>query len=214
LLLRPVCAAAVSEAYADYECLGWYSSGSSIVPHDYQLQKQLTKYNERPLYLLMDPSASISRDLPLTLYEERTHVVGDQTSSEFVKTEYTVAADEAEKITVTYCAKVVNQEESGSAMVSHYATTIKAVESLKSRVAAVHQFLLDARAGKIDMAREGNQQILRDIKGLCHRLPVMTHDKFRSDLLAVSRVGTATRCDALRGVHTRVVIASDHQRDS
>lgn len=76
---------------------------------------QLTKYNERPLFLLMNPAASGGRDLPLTMFEERTHVVGDQASSEFVKTEYTVQADEAERITVSYCARVVNQEEAGSA---------------------------------------------------------------------------------------------------
>lgn len=63
----------------------------------------------------MNPAASGGRDLPLTMYEERTHVVGDQASSEFVKTEYTVQADEAERITVSYCARVVSQEEAGSA---------------------------------------------------------------------------------------------------
>jgi hypothetical protein len=51
----------------------------------------------------------------LGLCQERTHVVADQTSSEFVKTDFTLQADEAERITVTYTAKVVNQEESGSA---------------------------------------------------------------------------------------------------
>jgi hypothetical protein len=76
---------------------------------------QLTKYNERPLYLLMDPTSNNGKTLPLTLYEERTHVVGDHTTSEFVRAEYTVQADEAERITVTHCAKVVNQEETGSA---------------------------------------------------------------------------------------------------
>lgn len=31
----------VSEAYANYECLGWYSSGAAITPYDYILQKQV-----------------------------------------------------------------------------------------------------------------------------------------------------------------------------
>jgi hypothetical protein len=63
----------------------------------------------------MDPTSNNGKTLPLTLYEERTHVVGDHTTSEFVRAEYTVQADEAERITVTHCAKVVNQEETGSA---------------------------------------------------------------------------------------------------
>lgn len=89
--------------------------------HDYALQRQMTKYNERPLFLLMDPSSAAAggrealRELPLTVYEEVIHVVGDKTTSEFVKMPYVLQTDEAERITVTYCAKVVNQEESGSA---------------------------------------------------------------------------------------------------
>jgi hypothetical protein len=139
---------AVSEAYANYECLGWYSSGTNITPYDYTLhtqvrathnkcrllgvsgfpadlsvlpvvscpRRQFKKYNERPLFVLLNPSQAGPgmRDLPLTVYEEAIHVVNDQTTSEFVKTAYVVQADEAERITVTYCAKVVNQEESGS----------------------------------------------------------------------------------------------------
>ena len=107
----------VSEAYANYECLGWYSSGAEILPYDSVLHTQFKKYNERPLFVLMNPSlvSDGMRDLPLTIYEEVIHVVNDKTTSEFVKTAYVVQADEAERITVTYCAKVVNQEESGSA---------------------------------------------------------------------------------------------------
>lgn len=62
---------------------------------------------------------------------------------------------------------------------------IKSVESLKARVKAIHQYLLDVQSGKIDSSKEQDQQTLRDIKGLCHRLPVMTQEKFRADLLAV-----------------------------
>lgn len=70
-------------------------------------------------------------------------------------------------------------------MISHYTTMIKSVESLKARVKAIHQYLLDVQSGKIDVSKEQDQQTLRDIKGLCHRLPVMTQEKFRGDLLAV-----------------------------
>lgn len=140
--------------------------------------------------MLMNPSGGGGagmRDLPLTVYEEAIHVVNDQTSSEFVPTKYVVQADEAERITVTYCAKVVNQEESGSAVIAHYTTMSKSVKSLRDRIQVLHDFLVDVKRGKIDVNRNGDQQILREIKGLCLRLPVMDQDKFRSDLLAVSR---------------------------
>ena len=149
---------------------------------------QFKKYNERPLFVLMNPTQAGPgmRDLPLTVYEEAIHVVNDQTSSEFVRTAYVVQADEAERITVTYCAKVVNQEESGSAVIAHYTTMIKSVSSLRDRIKILHQFLVDVQAGKVNINANGDQQILREIKGLCMRLPVMSQEKFRSDLLAVS----------------------------
>lgn len=77
----------------------------------------MKKYNERPLFVLLDPTLAASgmRDLPLTVYEESIHVVGDKTSLEFVKAPFSLQSDEAERITVTYAAKVVKQEESGSA---------------------------------------------------------------------------------------------------
>lgn len=71
--------------------------------------------------MLLNPANAVSgmRDLPLTVFEEVIHVINDQTTSEFVKAAYTVQADEAERVTVTHCAKVVNQEESGSAGEQH-----------------------------------------------------------------------------------------------
>jgi COP9 signalosome complex subunit 6 len=204
----------VSEAYPNYECLGWYSSGTQITQSDYVLHKQvrnegqraiaaetqwltdsflvvvqMSKYNERPLFLLLDPSVTSSkealRDLPMTVYEEVIHVVGDKTTSEFVKTPYTVQADEAERLTVTYCARVVNTEESGSAIVAQYTSLLKSVQALTQRVAILHQFLRDAQSGKINISANGDQQILRDIKGVCQRMPIMNQEKFRADLLAV-----------------------------
>ena len=62
---------------------------------------------------------------------------------------------------------------------------LKSVQSLRDRVGVLHQFLCDVRIGKVDLQSTGDQQILRDIKGLCMRLPVMEEDKFRSELLAV-----------------------------
>jgi len=177
-----------SEAYSDYECLGWYSCASAIHPDDLTLHRQMTKYNERPLFVLLDPLIAASspelRSLPVTIYEEVVHVAGEKSRSEFVTAPYTLQADEAERITVTYCAKAANQEETGSAVVSHYSTLLKAVSSLSARIRVLHQFLQDVQSGKVDIRAQGDQQLLRDIKGLCNRLPVVNKDAFRGQLLS------------------------------
>jgi hypothetical protein len=70
-------------------------------------------------------------------------------------------------------------------VVAHYTTMIKSVQSLRDRIAVLHQFLLDVQSGQLNINANGDQQILREIKGLCLRLPVMNQEQFRSDLLAV-----------------------------
>jgi hypothetical protein len=72
-------------------------------------------------------------------------------------------------------------------VVSHYSTLLKSVESLKARVSAIHAFLLDVQRGKFKGDQSAShQQLLRDIKGLCQRLPIMNQDEFRGDLVSVS----------------------------
>ena len=73
---------------------------------------QMAKYNERPLFLLMNsPPEDDARDLPIVIYEEDIHVVraadssafhharisaqvGDQTRKEFVKAAFKIESDE------------------------------------------------------------------------------------------------------------------------
>jgi COP9 signalosome complex subunit 6 len=131
----------------------------------------MTKYNERPLYLLLSPSAvsSTSRDLPLTLYEESIHVVSSSASSDFTRISYTVHADEAERITSFHCAKLSSESPQHSSQVlPHYSALHKAASSLHQRLLLIQRFLDDTAAGSIPT----DHATLRDISGLMRRLPV------------------------------------------
>ena len=57
----------------------------------------MTKYNERPLYLMMDHNPRANpKELPVFIFEEEMHVVDDKstTVTEFVQTTFKLQADE------------------------------------------------------------------------------------------------------------------------
>jgi len=170
------------EAYPTYEMLGWYSTGAKIDPYDLEIHKMMTTYNERPLYLLLNPNPpEDARDIPITVYETEVRVVSkDKTVTEFAKTSFKVTADEAERITVVHCAKVVGADDnSGSAVTSHYSTLGKAIQQLSQRVHVLRAYLQEVASG----SESPNQDILRQIKGLTKRLPTMESTEFKEEFL-------------------------------
>jgi len=169
------------EAFPTCECLGWYSTGKKIQATDSLIHKTMTQYNERPLFLLFDPKPEASsRELPIQVYEEVVHIVGDKTSSEFVATAFKIESEEAERITAVHCAKVITNVEPGSVVTPHYNSLKNAISMLNSRIRLLHQFLKDVASAKID----ADQKLLRQIKGLCNRLPTMQSLSFKDDLLS------------------------------
>jgi len=168
-------------AYPKYECLGWYSTGDKPRPKDLDFHNLMTKYNERPLYLLLDPKAKSDRELPVGVYIEEVHVDKGNTTNALVKTKFEIQADEAERITAVHCAKVVTGgDQTGSVLLPHFSSLAKAIGQLNSRVSVLHKFLSDVQAAK----QKPDQKILREIKGLCNRLPTMDSPQFSDDFLA------------------------------
>jgi COP9 signalosome complex subunit 6 len=170
------------EAYPQYECLGWYATGTRIdAATDPVIHAAIAKYNERPLFLLLDSAMSEdARELPITFYTEEIHVVGDKTTKEFIKSNFKIAADEAERVTVVHCAKVVSDDDkSASAVTPHFTTLSKAIQMLSVRVRVLLKFLDDHKAGRV----KADQRVLREIKALLAQLPCMDSADFKTDFL-------------------------------
>jgi len=171
------------EAYPNYEVLGWYSNGKEPREGDRILHDAIReKYNDRPLYMLMDNNApETSRELPIYLYEEQVQVASDGTASfNFGLTPYAIDADEAERITVVHCARAGDADE-GSSVRSHYTTLVKAVKMLHERISVIHQYLVDVE--QRDAGTPIDHGILRSIKGLTSLLPTMDSQEFSEDFL-------------------------------
>jgi len=169
------------EAFPKYEALGWYSTGRKIQATDSIIHKTMTQYNERPLFLLFDPKPDAdNRELPVSVYEEVVHITTEKTSTEFVATAFRIESEDAERVTAVHCAKVITNVEAGSVVSPHYLTLTKAIANLNSRVKILHQFLKDVAQGNAEV----DHKILRQIKGMCNRLPTMSSLEFKEDLFS------------------------------
>jgi COP9 signalosome complex subunit 6 len=167
------------EAYEGYECLGWYSTGPAPRATDSQLHELMSKYNERPFYMLLDPEVSSdSRELPLQVFIEEVKVVEGATVNSFKQCSYEIFSDEAERITAVHCAKIGGGDES-SALSGQFINLSKAIGTLNTRVAILQKFLSDTKSGLI----KPDHKILRAVKALCQRLPTMDSPAFTEDFL-------------------------------
>jgi len=147
---------------------------------------------------LIDQKVDIkARELPCTLYTEVIHVSGDKTTAEFVPSAYKIESEEAERVTAVHCAKVISQVDTNTSTVTpHYSTLQQAVTTLNQRLKVVHTFLKDTQDGKI----KADHAILRQIKGMCNRLPAANAVDFKesfvseyNDALLVTYLATITQ---------------------
>jgi len=183
------------QIYPDYECVGWYSTGGQIRPEDSKIHTSITKgveeekegstdwRSEHPMFILLDPSPKDDqRDLPLQVFEESVRIVGDKRKSEFVTTPFKITSDEAERVTVVHCARVITGDEGKeqSAVVTPYTTLKKSTTSLNDRLRILVKFLEDVKTGKV----KADQKVLRKVKALCNRLPTMNSPAFRDDFFS------------------------------
>jgi len=183
------------QIYPDYECVGWYSTGDKIRQGDSKIHSALTKSveeekegstdwrSEHPMFVLLDPSPrDDQRDLPLQVFEESVKIVGDKRTTDFIKTPFKITSDEAERVTVVHCARVITGDEGKeqSAVITPYTTLKKSMISLNDRLKILAKFLDDVQKGKV----KADQKVLRKIKALCNRLPTMNSSAFRDDFFS------------------------------
>lgn len=169
------------EAYDGHECLGWYATSAAPLENDIEIHRQMAAYNERPLCLMLNPTpAEDGRELPCAIYVEEVKVIHEKTTNELVKCQFEIFSDEGERITAVHCAKVVTGAVKGqSAVTTQSGSLTKAVSMLDERLTVLNNFLKDTADGKV----KKDHAILRELKGMCNRLPTMDSLEFKEDML-------------------------------
>lgn len=101
----------------------------------------------------------------------------------FVTLSYTLATEEAERIGVDHVARMSSNDAGESSLVAEHLTAQhSAIKMLHSRVKLVLAYMKAVQSGQLP----SNHEVLREAYSLCHRLPVVQHQKFRQDFYNVS----------------------------
>ncbi|KAH3756324.1 Mov34/MPN/PAD-1 family protein [Pelomyxa schiedti] len=170
------------KVYDNYDFLGWYTTGSSPLPSDVEIHKQLLSVNENPLLLMLDTAAAAAtttKDLPLFLYESEVHLVDKQPKMVFAPAQYRISTAEAERIGVDHVAHVSKSGTSGSQLTPHLRGMGGAIKMLNLRVKALLRYIDATIAGSVPV----DHDVLRQISSLCHMLPTMDSLQFSTEFM-------------------------------
>lgn len=175
--------------------IGWYTTGESPTERDIKIQKQIADINECPIMLQLNPLSRSVDQLPLKLYESVIDIVQGEATMLFVPLTYTLATEEAERIGVDHVARMsTNETGEKSVVAEHLVAQDSAIKMLNTRIKIVLKYIKDVEAGKLP----ANQEILREIYALSHRLPVMQGAAFQEEFYTqCNDVGLITYLGAL-----------------
>eukprot|EP01117_Protostelium_nocturnum_P002978 TRINITY_DN13908_c0_g1_i1.p1 TRINITY_DN13908_c0_g1~~TRINITY_DN13908_c0_g1_i1.p1 ORF type:complete len:325 (-),score=105.54 TRINITY_DN13908_c0_g1_i1:43-1017(-) len=172
------------KVFPTYEILGWYSSGESILPSDLAVHKQISEFNEAPLFLLLDTVATArpdTKDLPITICESELRMVGDKATTVFAKVPYKVETGEAERISVDHVAKINPSGTSSGSQISVHLTGIhNSVSMLAIRLRILKKYLESVKNGSLP----ADHGLLRQIGSLCNQLPALDTPDLKHDFVS------------------------------
>jgi len=166
------------QVFSDLDFLGWYTVGTSIATEqDIKIQKQLIAVNEGCLLFKLDPSSK-SSNLPITIFESMIDIIDGQPRMLFIKVQYTLVTEEAERIGVDHVARLSSAGHSEVSQVSEYMLVQQsAIKMLSTRIDIILQYVKAVKAGEISL----DQNIMRQCLSLCQRLPVLNTQQFKDD---------------------------------
>jgi len=188
----------IKMVFPSYDVLGWYSTGSEVLPNDLELNKQVLPFNESPLYLLLDPSTSKHhKELPVTIYESELRIVNDVPTMVFSKAPYKIETGEAERIAVDHIAHVSPSGTSeGSMLIGHLNGMQNAINMLHIRIKLILAFIQATQKGEIPF----DHSILRQMASMTRLLPATNAADFQDaylreyiDTLMVTYLATITK---------------------
>ena len=117
----------------------------------------------------------------------------------FVKLPYTLATEEAERIGLDHVARIsvsTSETDATSKAVDTLQASHSAIKMLASRVKLVLEYVRAVERGEL----EHNHEIMRQIRALSHRLPVLESDRFRpefftqcNDVALITLLGTVMK---------------------
>lgn len=96
----------MKQVFPHLDLMGWYALGTAPTEADLKIQEQFLEINESSLFLQLDPSLERnSKEFPVSVYESAMDIVGGETRLLFIKANYKIETNEAERVAVDHVAK-------------------------------------------------------------------------------------------------------------
>ncbi|OCT59456.1 hypothetical protein XELAEV_18000878mg [Xenopus laevis] len=177
--------------------------------------RQVCEIIESPLFLKLNPMTKHT-DLPVSVYESVIDIVNGEATMLLAELSYTLATEEAERIGVDHVARMTaTGSGENSTVAEHLIAQHSAIKMLHSRVRLILEYVRAAEGGEVPF----NHEILREASALCHCLPVLSTDKFKTDFYdqcndvgLMSYLGTITKtCNTMNQFVNKFNILYDRQ---
>jgi len=171
----------------EHKIIGWYSTQSG------KLQKEQVHMTRRfaklgriePVYINLDPEVRPKDiDVPIKVYRERKGAL--------VQIEHNLNPDISEKVAVDYAVQAQDAPDmstEGSIVTDKYTKLIASIQDMMRRVDFIQNYLNDIKGWNL----KEDQEVLREIRTLCNRLPIMDRNEFRQHYLEEQKNGKLLR---------------------
>uniref|UniRef100_A0A8C7DMN1 COP9 signalosome complex subunit 6 n=1 Tax=Oncorhynchus kisutch TaxID=8019 RepID=A0A8C7DMN1_ONCKI len=185
------------QVFKDMEFLGWYTTGGPCDQSDIHIHKQVGR-------------------LPVNVYESVIDIINGEATMLFAELGYTLATEEAERIGVDHVARMTaTGTGENSTVAEHLIAQHSAIKMLHSRVKVILEYVKAVEAGEVPL----NHEILREANALCHRLPVLSTIKFKTDFYdqcndvgLMAYLGTITKtCNSMNQFINKFNVLYDRQ---
>ncbi|KAJ3202817.1 COP9 signalosome complex subunit 6 [Clydaea vesicula] len=167
------------QVFPNYEFLGWYVTDQKPLKSHIEIHKQFLTFNENPLFLLLNPYQKSAKDLPIYLFESQlnnaTHLLN------FTSISFKIKTNEEERIAVEHVTHSSSSDEKEKVLTDFLLSQKNAVNMLSTRIKFLINYIKEIQKSNLPMDNE----ILRDVASLCHRLPTIDDADFRKELLTV-----------------------------
>ncbi|NWZ95537.1 CSN6 protein, partial [Nesospiza acunhae] len=176
---------------------------------------QVCEIIESPLFLKLNPMTKHT-DLPVSVFESVIDIINGEATMLFAELPYTLATEEAERIGVDHVARMTaTGGGENSTVAEHLIAQHSAIKMLHSRVRLILEYVRAAEAGEVPF----NHEILREACALCHCLPVLSTDKFKTDFYdqcndvgLMAYLGTITKtCNTMNQFVNKFNVLYDRQ---
>ena len=149
----------LTTVYPQYVLLGWYAVNVEMIPAYQRIHQLLNSHHQIPYFMLLNPVALLSDDIPISLY-----VTNTSTSFELIS--YQLGTTPSENISIEHIMKHVRSQSVNSTQQLNQGM-ITSIAILQSHIDKVIQYLLLVEAQKIPV----DYELLRAINQVLLNLP-------------------------------------------